>query len=349
MTTFMDRRTFAPKPLAGTTVSHVRLSPDATKLAFVRSEGGDSKPLSCGVYLQDPESGWTRRVASYSEPIEALAWSKGGAYVAYVIGSKLPLATERFVAWAKITGPGEVGRVRAASFAWSPTKEALFVTNVEEKAVQRVDCATGGAAKVHDLIDRGDAEIPPLLAPSPDAKRIAVVTTDPRKHIRSLSVLSRDGEQTSETLITQFPGTRVDVLPFWSPKGTTLAFSMVHRTYDRSGVIALPKVAGEGETLFSHDWLDAPVTPAWSPSGRALVLFVADEEGEPSETGPQHLSTMDVSSRGAIPKPTPVRGAEGPLVWAGLTRAHELSFRHDRGVLLDGGPSADLFTFPEPL
>ncbi len=337
----LSRQILRPPAPEGALLSLARLSPDGARLAYVRADGE-----RYGVYMADPATGWNRRLAAYDAPIEGLAWSPDGAHIAYVVGSKLPLAGERRVAWGG-GGPGEAGRLQAASFAWSPAKATLFLADVAGKALLRQDAAAGEARKLADLVDRGDADFPPSIAVSEGAKQIAFTSIDPLKDEVSVHVLGRDDSGAAAlTLVTKIPGGDVHVRPFWSPRGVTLGLYIAHAEQERSAVIALPKLEGDGIILYSSELLDAAVTPAWTPSGKGIVLFSAGDDGSFG------LALLDASSRSEAPRlPEWLRDPESPaepLLWGELPRGTQLRFTGPGTLVLDGGAAVEIFTFQEP-
>jgi hypothetical protein len=337
MSALASRRMLRPPGSDGAWARLVRLAPDGRLLAWA-SEGG--------VYLGDPETGWSRRIAAYAgAPIEALDFSPDGAFLAWIVGSKLPLASERFLAWSRTTGPGEVGRTAATAFAWSPSKAAVFLTDVRDKGLFRLDLEAEARRKIADYTDRGDAEFPPSIAVSADGKRIAVTRTDARDDVIELHVLARGAEaETEDRLLTQIPGARAHVRPFWSPKGVTLGIAIVHLEQAQSAILAMVRLEGDGEILHARERVNAPVTPAWSPSGRSIAFFAAERPGRRSAA--QRLALLDVAERRGPFLPRPLHDPAGtPLLWAGLTRDFSLAFRGDATLVLDGGPAAEIFSF----
>ena len=96
-------------------------------------------------------------------------------------------------------------------------------------------------------------------------------------------------------LVTQIPGSQAHVFPFWSPKGGTLGIFIVHLELDRSALIAVPHLDGEGEVLHESELVDGAEAPAWSPSG-ATIVFQRAEQG-----GARRLAALSVAARTAWP------------------------------------------------
>src|SRR6185295_19507191 len=117
-------RTVRPPASPGATAAHVHLLPGpngGSRLAFVRTDDTGS-----AVFLADPDTGWTRRLASYPCAVRDLAVSADGLRVAWVFADPRVAATDHVVAWARTDAPGEEGRHAGTAFAWSPLRPTLF-------------------------------------------------------------------------------------------------------------------------------------------------------------------------------------------------------------------------------
>jgi dipeptidyl aminopeptidase/acylaminoacyl peptidase len=317
----------------------VRVSPDGLRLAYVR---GDA--TGTGVFLADPETGWSRRLAAYPAPVEELGWSPDGSVVAYVVGTPLPVGAERFVAWAATTGPGEVGRAPGAAFAFSPNRPALFLADVSERALVRHDLVSGKRQKLAELADEGDTSFPSRIAVAADGKRIAFTARTSMKRVLEVWVLAREDDANTVSLVTKVPGAAVHVRPFWSPKGVTLGLGIVHLEQERSAILAVPRLTGDGEVLHTDERCDAPVTPVWSPSGHTIVHFVA---GEPGASPPQRLALLDPKARAGRAVVDPETNEPPPF--AGDPGSFAIRVLGDRHLAIDGGPHATILGFDEPL
>jgi dipeptidyl aminopeptidase/acylaminoacyl peptidase len=320
------RRTLRPPAPAGADVEKVRLSPDGKRLAYVRADDTGSS-----VFLADPETGWSRRLAGYPVSIYDLAWSPDGEMVAYVVGAELPLPAEHSVAWARTSAPGEAGRAPGASFAWGPENASLFVADVKGRALVRVNPASGKQKKLCELPDDGIPGLPPVIAVAPEARRIAFTSKSARKDQTSVWILSRDGEAIATSWLTGIPGLKVYAHPFWSPGGQSLGLSIVHLAMGESMIVLVPQCQGDGDLYHQAERLDAPVAPAWSPSSRYLAFFAAGDDER------QRLTLLDCKTRSAA-------GLLDPGEAAGTPR-----FVDPHHLVIDGGPAAHVLTFNDPL
>jgi Tol biopolymer transport system component len=322
-------RTLRPPapPQGAAEMKHARLSPDERRLAYVRADGAGSS-----VFLADPETGWSRKLAGYAAAVSDLAFAPGGELVAYVVGGPLTPPAERVVAWALTTAPGEQGRVAGTAFAWSPRKPALYVADPKERALVHHDLATGKPRKLADLPDDGILGLPPRIAVAPGASRIAFTARHARRNLADVWIVARDSEATSVSLLTQVPNARTHVEPFWSPGAGSIGLSIVFADRDKSGIVLVPKLQGDGEIYREVTRLDAPVAPAWSPSSRYIAFQAADGEGT------YRLSLLDCRERTveALLDPAP-----GP---AGAPR-----FLSANRLAIEGGAAVHVHSFDEPL
>ena len=321
--------TLRPPAPQGAEAKHAHLSPDGTRLAYVRADGAGSS-----VFIADPATGWHRRLAGYSAAVSDLAFSPGGELVAYAVGGPLTPPAERVIAWALTTSPGEQGRVAGTAFAFGPHRPALFVADPKDRALVRHDLATGTPKKLADLPDDGILGFPPRVVVGPEAKRVAFTARHARRNLVDVWILARDGDEAVATLLTQVPNCRTHVEPFWSPGGGSIGLSLVFADRDRSGIVLVPKLQGDGEIYHEAGRLDAPVAPAWSPSSRYIAFQASTGDGE----GAYRLSLLDCRDRTveAILDPAPAP--------AGAPR-----FLDARRLAIEGGAAVDLYTFDEPL
>ena len=316
----VDRRTLAP---SGEGATGVRLLPDGQKIVYLREDDGHA------IMVEEPESGWKRRVVASEDPVSALAASPDGEHVAYLLGSALNPPVERMVAWARTTAPREIGRAPGTAFAWSPNKPALYVVDPREQALVRLDVASGKAKRLADVPDDGLASFPARVVVGPEAARIAVVGRRALRDLSEVWILSAEGM----SLLTQVPGAEIHVNPIWSPGGKTIALHIVHPGQEQSAIVIVPKLAGDGELYHEAESLDGAAPPAWSPSSRYLAFFSEGPEGLAT------LSLLDLETRARTPLLDPGDAAD----------ATSIRFADPTRIVLEGGSAAHVLTFETPL
>lgn len=316
----VHRKTLAPSGDVGT---GARLLAGGDKIVYLRENDGFS------VMIEEPETGWKRRIAEYVDPVSALSASPGGELVAYVIGSAVNPAEERVVAWARTSAPRENGRVPGTAFGWGVNKAALYVVDPREHALVRHDLESGKQKRLADVPDDGIAPFPAQVVVGPEAERIAVISRRALRDLTEVWILSREGM----SLLTQVPGADIHVNPVWSPGGKTIALHIVHPGQDQSAIVIVPKLEGDGELYYEAESQDGAAAPAWSPSSRYLAFFPLAPEGLP------RLSLYDLETRQA----TPVLDA------GDAADATSLRFADARHLVLEGGSAVHVLTFEDPL
>jgi Tol biopolymer transport system component len=329
---FEHRTLQAPAP-ADASVRLARLSPSGRRVAFARDDY-----VMSGIWVGDVgDSLGARRVVALSpHRVESLAFSPDGAHVAYRVGPLL--GGNPTIGWASLAeGGGEVRRVLGASCAWTPGGKALIVADPRRRGVFR-QALDGDVERVlGELYDDMDPGFPSRIAVSPDGQRIVYTAGRIADGVSEVWVATRDGDTGAVTteLVTEVPGANVHILPFWSPKGASLGLFCVHEEQDKSAIIVLPKLEGEGEVLYESSLVDPPIVPAWTPSGRYIAFFRREKPGDEQGEGPSRLVLLDVRRETflSLSEPDEVSGTP--------------SFQDERTLAVDGGRAAHLFIFDE--
>ena len=327
-------------------IRFARLSQDGTRVAFVADDGAE--PALC-VWTVGTDT--TRKIVRVRDRVvDELRWSPNGTHLAYVAGSALPTGVERSVAWAStvLTGAppsSSRGRVDGAAFAWVPSSgrpadssaqarpPSLIVADLRRRAIMHVNLQTGAKLHLGSINDDGNVLRPPTIALPQNGKHIAFTCQQQPLARAEVWLLSRGEDETEPKLLTQIPGTDVRVRPLWSPKGRTLALNVVHPPLRRSALIAVVHLKGDGVILHSHELCDSEQTPAWSPSGRYIAMFVATAAGSQDEPiGAQQLALLDTKTR-------TMTAVEG------VYPQGRLHFIDGHGLAIDGGSAVELLTF----
>lgn len=369
MTLTVERTDYQPSLDDDVPAQLVRLSPDGQRWAFV---SGRSAPQTVSVGAAEPQlvgdqpyrvprddeptvdAGPTLLALCRGGPPADLRWSPDGQHVAYRIAGFPPGFGDR-IGWARTDKPGEIGSLPGTAFAWAPKGQVLFVANTDAYHLGRVEMDSGRFQQLAELIHARDARFWPQIAPSPSGEQIVFTARhQPEDTVRVWSVARQDGEPTAE-LVTLVPGADIHVLPFWSPKGRSLGLQVVHPEQQRTGLIVLRNMQGEGEILYRNESLDGPLPPAWAPDGKAIALYCQratdDLAAPPKPMAPEPLDPAERPTGGPAP-PMPDQtlclldletGEPQPLAERGELSG-ELRFLDERRLVVDGGPTAHVLT-----
>jgi dipeptidyl aminopeptidase/acylaminoacyl peptidase len=316
-------RVLPPAP-EESTVDRCRVAPDGKRVAWVGDDG-----IEVCIFVA-PIGGQAQRVVGLRHAeVDELAWSPGGEHIAYVIGNTLPTGLERRVGWAEPSA-GELGRVDGAAFGWSATGRALIVADLRRQSLVHVDITTQREMILSSLADDGDVDYPPVVTVAPGGRHVAFTSRRENEDVSEVWLLGHQ-DAGAATLVTQIPGARARVFPFWSPKGRTLGMHVVHFQLGKSAIIVMRHLQGDGEIFHHHELLNAPFPPAWSPSGEHLAVWLAEGVGRMGALGPQTLALIDTRTRA-------VHALAGAETSVGAPR-----FLDARRMVLDGGATSELF------
>ena len=278
---------------------HVRLSADGSKAAWTSD---------AGLHIAG-------RVAAPEVVAEELAWSPDGAYVAALLADGPPGGRRR-VRWVPDYVGDESRSTSGAAFAWEGIR--LIVADPWTGEIRRHCTETGRQERVCALRDDGDPLRAPALAVSPDGRRLAF-TTRLADHGEVRVVDLPSGEP---RLLTELPGAAIRGVPFWTPDSRSLGVLVVD--VEKSGLILVKDLEGEGEILHASDFTLPLSRPAYSPSGKRLAFLDVEQPHHPfTKAGPARLAILEGGVRRAAGE------VEGDLRWLDENR-----------VVADGGPAA---------
>lgn len=325
----VDRKVIRPPVPDGADVGLVRLSPDGSRIAYARFDGS-----ARGIHVCSAEGTGDQRLVAFEDwRAEDLCFSPNGAHLAYVVGGGPPPGGGRAVGWCEAHAPGEIGRVPGAAVAWTPKGNALIVADLGRGALTRQMIASGKNDDIAPLDDDGDPQFAPKIAVSPDGAKIAFTTRKVEAEMCAVWVAVKDDRGISTTLLTEIPGAAAHVWPFWSPKGVTLGMEIVHLEQEKSAIVLVPKLEGEGVLVHENELLDPPEQPAWAPSGNAIAFFGTETpRHEFTKAGPARLFLLDTQTHGKV-------AITGPDELMGRPR-----FLDDTHLAVDGGATAHVLT-----
>lgn len=333
----LSRDRIQPKGPGGAPVSMVRVAPRAggDRVACVVPAGPEA-----GLYVWEP-AGARRIVPLEDFTIEDLQWSPDGEHLAYLRGGGPP-GSVGDVGWASRLAPGELGRTSAASFAWTPKSNALIVADPFDKALVRKPIAGSERQVLAPLPDDFDPQNAPKIALSFDGSLIAATCRRASEDVSEVWIVERkDSGGVDRRALTQIPGASAIVRPLWAPRTNTIALYIVHLEQEKSAIVAVPRLEGEGIILYESDFIEPAERPAWSPTGRTIALFgVEKPRHEFTKAGPPRLVLV---TNIAQERPTVVPVTEPDEMCGGLT------FLDERRIAVDGGEAAHVLTFSDPV
>jgi hypothetical protein len=334
-----ERRVIAPGAPEGAFVVATALAPDGERVAYAVAGTAEA-----GLYVASTNApqGGLLLVATGDLWATELAFSPDGDLVGYVlIDPNVEPSAPVGVAWAASGASGERGRTPGMSYAWTPKGKALLVADPAAREVARVDVTTGKRTTLSALLDDGDPQFAPKLAVSPDGTRFVVTCRRVEEDLGEVWLVSRKEKGgVDASLFTEVPSASAVTSPFWSPRGVTLGLFITHGAQEKTALIVVPRLEGEGEIVYEAERLDPVVAPAWAPSGDAIAILRAEPGARPRESGPARLVVLRLE-RGEVK-------AIEPLSQPGELDGR-LRFLDDRTIAVDGAATAFLLTLSEAL
>ena len=300
-----------------------RVSPDLAKVAFW-VEQGDAR----GLYVGDAE--WGEQIGDASErvwpgvagaDVVELAWSGDGAWLAMrLTGEAVRIGVLRLAGRAFSELPG-------ASFAWAGGGATLLVADSAGARLYMKDLELGVELRICEIADDGDLQYPPVISVSPDQRRFALVTRRSADDATHVHLAHHDGRQWRATPITQVPGVRLRILPFWTADSAACGLYVIDLEQHHTAMIAIPAVdEAAGDILYTSDSVDAVVTPAVHPDGRLIAFVRAHARPDAPSLVENRLVLLD-----------PVEHAVAPITADGEI-AGRLRWLDDQTLLVEGGP-----------
>lgn len=322
--------------------SLVRVAPRGDRVAFVIARGPEA-----GLYVSDAPTG---QLAALGAPrrivpiegfsIDDLTWSPDSQHIAYSRGGGPPGSVGE-VGWASAMAEGELGRAVAASHAWTAKGNALLLADPDEKALIRRPVAGGERQSLGPLPDDFDPQNAPKIAVSFDGSLISATCRRTSEDVSEVWIFERKEAGIERAVLTQIPGASVVVWPLWAPRTPTIALYIIHIEQEKTAIVAVPKLQGEGIVLYESDYLDPALRPAWSPAGKTIAFFgVEKSRHEFTKTGPPRLVLLTDIAKDR-PRILPVTAPD--------EMQGGLSFLDERRIAVDGGPAAHVLTFSDPV
>ncbi len=310
-----------------------RVAPSGHRLVYVREDGGEGET---GLWVADAFDAASARLLMPMKPglIEDVAFSPDGSRIAYRVAALL--GARSTVGWANVDKPGEEKRVDGTGFSWTPGGNAILVADPWKKTLYRYGLDDSEPRKLGLLEDDADPSFPAQISVSPDGAHIAYTAGRHSENVSEVWLIEREKDVLKGSILTEIPGDSVHILPFWSPKGRTLGLYCVHEEQEKTAIIVVPQLEGEGLVLYESSLLDPVVVPAFSPSAHYIAFFRRDAPGNEYRDGPSKLVFLDVRRE----------------TFTALSEADELEgsphFFDDRTLIVDGGAVTHQLVFDDP-
>lgn len=324
------RRSLRPESPDPDSTGPVRLSPDGTTLAYAALEGDEVE-----LRIAPAAGGRGKRIflAEGLRPVDH-AFSPDGRRLAFLLARPVRGGASTEIAWARTDAEGEEGRMPGLAHAWLPGESNLLVADVAGKSLDEV-ALPGRRTRLAPLRDVGDPQWPPSLAVSSDGMRIAFTSRSVRRKISEIWVLDRRSGGRPE-LLAEVPGASVRIYPFWSEDGASLGLFTVHLERNKTALIYLEELEGEGDVVYESPLVDLPEPPVFSPSGRHVFFFRTLRPAHPyTKTGPPALVALSLDTKQTVALSTPGE-LEG-----------RLRFLDDRTLAVEGAGEVTLIRFTE--
>jgi len=286
----MQLQRIIPQYDAGGAVEQVRLSADGSRMGFVvRGDGCD------GLYAGSVDGDDWLKIAGFPEWHTPLwAWSAEGSYLAYAVPGD-PLGVGDHVCCVETARRNEVAWLPGHAFAWSRRGALLYLADMASMQLVRCDVAAGRRKPLVPYHHHASERFRSAVVPSPDGQRLVLTSRNELQDVSRVMVIARHEGKVASEQLSWIPGADQHVRPCWSPKGRSLALWMVHEALDRTGLVLLEGLQGDGEIYYQRDGLDEAIAPVWAPDGRSL--FFMAEGGQ--------LTRLDLDRRVTTPLGAP--------------------------------------------
>ena len=280
------------------------LSPDGTKLAFVRAGSQGEAQHGGDLIVRSLSDGSESKITHDNESIYSPLWSPDGSQLACLGGSKIISHDESpaysgekliYAVFEYTNGqlyvvPASGGKATAIDspgeyngLAWTDSAHLTYdrQSNAYKRRTIYVASATGGAPKaIHEdkedkfwSLPDWEAEAKPK--PSPDGKWIAFLTD--LDGWDQLYVISAGGGDAVQITKGHFEAWR----PAWSHDGTRIAFDANepdHPGDRRVGIVTLGNDPTHPSVTYITTGRGTNVAPSWSPEDKRLVYQHTDTQ-----------------------------------------------------------------------
>lgn len=278
------------------------VSPDGTRVAFVRSRSGGSGPAKgSDLYLRSLDDGTESRIAHDDVNINGISWSPDGAHIAYVGGSEIihhdesPAYSGAKIIYTitefkrgglfvvSLSGGSPVALSAGAGYGavrWLDASHLVFErqsTDFKRRTIYVIDIEGGEARALHQDVEEKFWSIPYDAGaepqPSPNGQWISFLTDqDGWDH---LYVMPAAGGQPVQITKGHFESWR----PAWSHDSTRIAFDANEPDHPGDRHLGIATI-GDDPSRATVEMITAgrgtDIEPVWSADDRQLVYQHTD-------------------------------------------------------------------------
>lgn len=235
------------------------MSPDGTKIAFIRSPEGSVRD----VYVMDASGGMPRRLTFDQRLVVGITWTADSQYIVFSSNRE-----GEFALWKVPAGGGPIERVSVGDEnSYSPAISRkgnllAYSHGTGRWDIVRVDLKSSTHKVLTDqLLSSNEQDSAPQF--SPDGKRIAFQSW--RSGSQEIWICAADGSDPVQ--LTSFGGALTGS-PHWSPDGRQIAFDS--RPDGRAHIFLSSPDGGIPHALTSGNYND--IVPSWSPDGKTIYF-----------------------------------------------------------------------------
>jgi Tol biopolymer transport system component len=229
------------------------LSPDGTKLAFLRDLGN----MGGDIYVVDPEGGSSRRVTFDNRDIMGFCWSNDGT--SFIAASRRGDGVVKL--WRMPLEGGNPEQLTDGSAVTAFPSASLRGDRIAFTTYRNITSIwSSDGLSEKQLVDNQSGNSAPAL--SPDGRRL--VYRSDRTGPFEFWLIDLDGGDSKR--LTHFDGPMVDN-PAWSPDGRQIALECRDRGH--SDICLVPADGSDSVRHLTH-WSSNQILPSWSHDGRNI-------------------------------------------------------------------------------
>jgi hypothetical protein len=282
----------------GAAVGLVALAPGGDKLAYARLA-----PTQATIEVASLDGDAPLRLDVLPYPPRVLAWSPDGEHLAWLSGGPVDHVGGNRVGFCAAHAPETAHTVRGNAVAWL-SNDALVIADAAAGELAVLD-PRGQRRRALPLSDDGHGGYRPRIARARDGR---IAYTSRRAEDDMSAVWIAEGDHAE--LVTEVPGARCWVLPFFSPTDL-FGLLLIHPRFETSAIVLIDDVASDdGRVIYRSALRDLPETPVWCDAG-IVFLRSSEPRAAGASVGPPVLTRLDPESQQLEPlcEPAALSGA----------------------------------------